>query len=289
MFNIYYTLAKPGIVYGNIITVVAGFFLAVTSVIDWELFVFTLFGISLVMASGCVFNNILDRDIDALMERTRNRAFSQGLISVRGAVLYGLMLGITGTLVLYFFVNTRATIMALLGFFAYVVLYTMWSKRSSVHGTLIGSISGAIPPVVGYVAVTNTFDLGVFLLFLMLCFWQMPHSYSIALYRLEDYARVDIPVLPVKKGIFITKVHILLYSMLFSITALLLAEFGYAGDWYAGATFVLCILFLALGSKGFAAPDHKEWARTMYLFSVVLLTFLCVMIVVEKLVVYWTP
>lgn len=285
MLKTYYTITKPGIIYGNAITVIAGFFLASPGGVDWGLLAWTLVGISLVMASGCVANNIIDRDIDALMERTKARALARGEVSVQSAAIYSMVLGVLGALVLALWVNMLALLVALGGLFAYVVLYSLWGKRRTVHGTLIGSMSGAVPPVVGYVAVANMLDLGALILFLMLCFWQMPHSYGIALYRLEDYARAGVPVLPVRKGIRVTKVHTLVYILLFSFAAFSLTVFGYAGYWYARIVLALGALWVAFAVLGFRVGDEKRWARRMYLSSIIILTTLSLVIVAEKLVV----
>src|SRR3989442_676200 len=145
----YYQLTKPGLVYGNAVAVIAGFALASRGNFNFTLFLETLIGISLVMASGCVFNNYIDRDIDAVMERTKDRALVIGAVSGRGTLVYGTLLGALGFLALALWTNLLTVIVALTGFFFYVVLYTILSKRRSVYGTVIGSVSGAVPPVVG--------------------------------------------------------------------------------------------------------------------------------------------
>jgi protoheme IX farnesyltransferase len=232
LFKTYYQLTKPGIIYGNILTAAAGFFLASRGHLEPLLLVATLMGIALVMASGCVFNNYIDRDIDALMERTKNRALVLGLVSPYHALWYGAVLGILGAIILFLFTNILAGMTALFGLFAYVVLYSLWTKRTSVYGTLVGSISGAVPPVVGYIAVSHVFDLGVFIIFTILVFWQMAHSYAIAIYRLNDYGNAHIPVLPVKKGIAVTKKDMAIYVVLTTLAMLSLAIFKYAGSVY---------------------------------------------------------
>ncbi|KKU81409.1 MAG: Protoheme IX farnesyltransferase [Parcubacteria group bacterium GW2011_GWA1_47_8] len=277
----YYQLTKPGIIYGNAIAVVAGFFLASKGDISWWLLLATLAGISLIMASGCVFNNYIDRDIDRLMERTKNRALARGAASLRGAVIYGTFLGLTGVLVLIAYTNFLTILVALAGLFVYVVAYSLWFKRHSVHGTLVGSISGAVPPVVGYVAVTGSLDLGVIILFLILALWQMPHSYAIALYRLDDYIAAGIPVLPVKKGARVTKIHMLVYIVLFTFATLALTAFGYMGYVYAVVLSVLGAVWLGLCAKGIKTLDDKLWARNMFIFSIVVLVVFCIMVAVD--------
>ncbi len=188
------SLTKPGIIVGNLFTLIAGFFLAVAhhraniNNIPLNIYLYcliTIFGISFVIASGCVFNNYIDQDIDSRMQRTKNRVLVKKLISNKIAIVYAFILGLIGLFLLYFFTNKLAFSLALFGFIIYLFIYTMIFKRTSVYGTLIGSMSGAVPPVVGYCAITNSFDIGAIILFAMLSFWQMPHSFAIAIYYLQ--------------------------------------------------------------------------------------------------------
>ena len=197
MLKRYLLVTKPGIIFGNLISVVGGFFLSSKGSLELDLFLATLVGVSLVIASGCVFNNYIDRDIDCLMERTRNRVLVQGLIGPRATLGYATGLGIVGVALLYW-VNPLSAALGGLGFVVYVGLYTLWLKRRSVYGTLVGSLSGATPPVIGYCAVSNEFDSGALILLLIFSLWQMPHSYAIAIFRFKDYQAAAIPVLPVK-------------------------------------------------------------------------------------------
>lgn len=276
----YFSITKPGIIGGNAITVVAGFLLASRGDIDWWLLVATLGGLSLVVASGCVFNNYIDRDIDALMERTKNRALVRGTITPRGAIVYGSALAVLGLCALVFYTNLLTTAMAVLGLFVYVVVYSLWLKRSSVHGTIVGSISGAMPPVVGYLAVSREIDLGAVILFFILALWQMPHSFAIAIYRLEDYTKAGIPVLPVKKGIVITKIQTLIYVALFVMATFALPVFGYAEYEYLLAMVILGIGWLGLSASGYYFKNNRLWARNMFVYSIAILVVFSVMIAI---------
>lgn len=266
----YYQLTKPGIIYGNALPAIAGFFLASQGHINVWLLVSMLLGTSLIIASACVFNNYIDRNIDKKMHRTKNRALVIGSISAQNAIVYASILGIVGVLILTLFTNLLTVGVGLIGFFNYVVLYGI-TKRRSIHGTIIGSISGATPPVAGYVAVTNHFDLGALLLFLVLIFWQMPHFYAIAIYRLKDYATAGIPVLPVRKSIVITKVHMLFYLLAFVITALLLTLFKFTGYTYLVIIALLGFTWLGFGVHGFWTKDTERWARQMFFFSLIII------------------
>lgn len=247
------------------------------------MFLYTLLGIALVIASGCVFNNFIDRDIDKLMERTKNRASAKGLVSGLFLILYAALLGILGTLVLGFSTNILTMVIAWIGLFFYVILYSLYFKRNSVYGTLIGSVSGAVPPVVGYCAATNNFDLGAVILFLILCFWQMPHSYAIAIYRFKDYAAAKIPVLPVKKNIKAAKVSMLIYTILFILAVVSLYIFSYANWIYLTIGLGVSLYWLYLVAAGFKIKsqelqDNFLWAKKVFLFSIINITVLSVMI-----------
>jgi heme o synthase len=273
----YYLLTKPGIILGNLFTVGAGFLLASRGEINVLLFIATLLGLTFIMASACVFNNYIDRKVDKKMERTKNRAIAMGLISGSNAILFAIFLGTTGCIILLTFTNMLTVVVASIGFFVYVVLYSFW-KCHTIYGTAIGSIAGAVPPVVGYCAVSNHFDLGALVLFTMIVLWQMPHFMAIAIYHFEDYTRADIPVLPVKKGIFRTKIHMLVYIMAFIPAAIMLTYFGYTGYTYLIVTASLGLAWLGLSIKGFNSSDDILWGRRMFHWSLVLIAAICIII-----------
>ncbi|MEI6477770.1 MAG: heme o synthase [bacterium] len=273
----YYVLAKPGIIYGNLITALAGFFLASDGHIQFGVLLAMAVGTSLVMGSGCVFNNYMDRRIDALMARTKQRALVTKTISKGAALTYGTVLGFLGAAILAYWTNPLAASVAVAGWILYVLVYGI-AKRRTVHGTLIGSISGAVPPVIGYVAVSNRLDLAAFLLFLMLVFWQMPHFYGIAMYRLHDYAEAKIPVLPVVKGMRAAKVQSLVYIILFGLAAASPTIYGYTGYIYLAVMAVLSLAWLRVALTDFNGKFDAVWGRKVFRFSLVLITALSVMI-----------
>ena len=277
----YLNLAKPGIVFGNLISVTGGFFLASRGDANLALYLATALGVSLVIASGCVFNNYIDRDIDQKMERTRNRVLAQGLVSPAHAIVYAIALGVAGVAVLYAATNTLAVMLVLMGFVVYVGLYSLWLKRGSVYGTLVGSLSGAAPPVVGYCAVSNEFDAGAAILLLIFSLWQMPHSYAIAIFRFNDYQAANIPVLPVIKGISAAKRQIVLYIAAFVVATLMLTLSGYAGYSYFVVAALSGAYWLWMGVSGYKAVDDRVWARKLFTFSIVTITMLSVMMSVD--------
>ncbi len=273
----YFLLTKPGIIFGNVITASGGFFLASKGQIDFELFFATLLGLSLIMASACVFNNYIDRKMDRKMRRTQHRVLVKGLLPIRNVILFAILLFFLGTFLLAFLTHLLALITALLGFFIYVVIYS-FSKYRSVHATLIGSIAGAVPVVVGYLAASFSFDIGAFILFVMMATWQMPHFFSIAMYRIEDYAAASIPVLPLKKGTYATKVQMLFYILAFMSASLMLTVFGYAKYPYLIIMALLSFIWLWLCLKGFSCDNESVWARQMFRFSLIVVTMFSFMI-----------
>lgn len=278
----YYLITKPGIILGNLITFAGGFLLASKGHIELALFFETLLGLALIMASACVFNNYIDRKIDSVMERTKNRALVIGLIPESKAIAFAVALGLIGAFVLLFFTNLLTLAVAAIGFFVYVVLYSLW-KGHTIYGTAIGSIAGAVPPVVGYCAVSNRIDLGSFILFAMLVLWQMPHFFSIALYHFDDYAAAKIPVLPLVKGILRTKVHMVLYILAFICSIVSLTLFEYAGKSFLIVSTLLSFIWLLICLQGFSRENNQQWGRDMFYYSLCLITGVCLMISFERL------
>jgi protoheme IX farnesyltransferase len=275
MIKTYYQLAKPGIIYGNAVTALAGFFVALHSHAEvgqwrwWLLLIAILVGLSLVMGGACVFNNYLDRDIDLKMERTKSRATVTGQISKRNTLIYGGALVALGLAVLYFFTNPTTLLVALIGVIVYVAIYTP-SKRLTMHSKLIGSIAGATPPLVGYCAVTGRIDLGAMAVFLIFALWQMPHFYAIAIYRADDYVAAGLPTVPGRKGTHRAVEDILFFIIFFIVAAVLLAVIGLAGNLYLAIVLPLGAGWLWLGVQGLRAPlDARAWSRKMFLFSLV--------------------
>jgi protoheme IX farnesyltransferase len=285
MLKKYYSLTKPGVLYGNVITGVAGFLLAAGhfKTFNLVLFIATIMGMTLVIASACVLNNVLDQDIDRIMERTKKRAIASGEIPSRNATLLSVVLGISGIAILALWVNWLVVGIGVVGFIVYVWLYGALSKRLSIHGTLVGSISGAAPILAGYCAVSNTIDVGAILVFLILFFWQFPEFYSIAIYRHDEYKAAHIPVMPIVKGVKSTKIQIFIYTIAFVVTTLLLTPFGYTGWIYFVIMAGLGGWWIRLGAQGLQAKNADAWARQMFHFSLIILLALSVLLALGSL------
>jgi len=282
LLKAYYYLAKPGIIYGNLITAAAGFLLAAKLDVDWWLLLALLGGTTGVIGSACVFNNIMDRDIDSRMARTKKRALASGKISPLAALIYGKILGVAGFLVLAIFTNWLVFGIEFVALIFYVFIYG-WAKRTTSFSTLVGTVPGAAPPVAGYCAVTNHLDGGALILFLILVFWQMPHFYGIALYRYKDYKAAKLPVMSVSHGALSTKIQTLGYIVAFLAAIAALKIFGYAGYAYLVVVGLLGLAWLGLGLRDFNSEDDARWGRKIFLFSLIVNVGFSIMIGADAL------
>jgi len=261
-------LTKPRILLLNLIAAFGGCWIASRWSADWKLLLWMLLGTTLTMASSCVLNNVWDYKLDRKMDRTRERPLATGRIHRKSALAYGLVLGLVGETVLFGKVGALCGWLGLIGMFVYVVIYTMWLKRTSTWSTSIGGISGAMPPVIGYCAYSHTMDMGALLLFALLFLWQPAHFWSLAIRRVEEYRAAGYPLLPVRKGIKRTKLQMIPYVILLLPTVLLIYGLGYSGIVF------LIIALLASGVwgwhtvHGITAVNDGAWARTNFLLSV---------------------
>lgn len=286
----YYRALKPDRTYANVMTTAAGFLFACAWHIDWGLLAATIGGTTLVVLSACAANNCTDRGIDARMPRTRKRPTVTGEVSVWVLATLAVVLGIAGYALLLVYTNWLTVLVGAIAYIDYVVLYG-WSKRTSVHSTLIGTISGAAPLVAGYTAVTGRFDVTALILALIMIFWQMPHFYAIGIFRLADYKAGGLPVWPVVRGIRSTQYWILVYTSLYLCAVLSLALFGHAGAVYAAVSVVLALYWLWLGVRGLRPvgghhsqpQDPVKWARGMFGVSLVVLLVLSASVALSPL------
>ncbi len=269
MFKHYLSLTKPGIIFGNLIAAAAGFLLAAKGQIDWPLFIATMSGVILIVGSGCTFNNYIDRDIDGKMQRTKNRVLVTGRLPVSNALMFASLLGVIGFGLMYQFSNLYALGFGVLGFVVYVGFYSLMYKRTSVFSTAIGSISGACPPVMGYVAVTGQVDSGALILLVAFCLWQIPHSYAIAIYRFNDYQQAKIPVLPIKEGIKAARYHIIVYIIAFVLVSLMLTHQNYVGFLYAAVMTILGGYWAYIAMIEYNETNQQAWGKKMFILSII--------------------
>jgi protoheme IX farnesyltransferase len=236
---------------------------------------------ALVIAAGCVLNNCIDRNMDRKMFRTRNRILARGLMRPAKAVSYGSLLAIAGMTLLWTATNPLCVAVVLGGILIYVGVYSLYLKRRSMYGMLIGSLAGAAPPLAGYCAAGNRFDAGAAILLCIFCLWQITHSYAIAIYRYTDYAAASIPVLPVMRGLPTAKRHILVYMTAFVGATLLLTFGGYTGYRYLGAAVGIGMAWMVLAWAGYRASDNRIWAKKMFISSIVTITVLSIMMTID--------
>lgn len=274
-------ITKPGILRTNLIAVFGGFWLASQWDIDYGKLMLTLLGTVLIMASSCVFNNYFDRELDLKMERTRNRSLPTGRLTPKVVLSYAIILGVLGLIILFSFSGALAGLCGMFGMFVYVIIYTLWLKRSSTWSTSIGGLSGAMPPVIGYVAVTGRMDLGAWLLLAMLFLWQPPHFWALAIRRVEDYRAGGFPLLPVVKGIERTKIQMIPYLVLQIFVPILMYAYGYAGIFYLTVSLILSVLWLYYALKGFRAKNTDAWAKKVFLYSINYLSLSFILMILD--------
>ncbi|MEC0182128.1 heme o synthase [Paenibacillus peoriae] len=277
------TVTKPGILRTNLVAAFGGFWLASQWDVDYIKLILTLLGTMLIMASSCVFNNYFDRELDMKMERTRNRSLPTGRLTPTTVLSYAIILGIAGLVVLFSFSGFKAGLLGILGMFVYVGIYTLWLKRSSTWSTSIGGISGAMPPVIGYVAVSGRIDMGAWLLFALLFLWQPPHFWALAIRRVEEYRAAGFPLLPVVKGIHRTKIQMIPYIVLLIPVPILMYAYGYAGMIFMIVSVLLSVLWAFYAFKGFTIKEEEtdSWAKKVFFFSINHLTLSFLLMIVD--------
>ncbi len=284
----YLKLIKHGIILGNLVPVIAGFCLglSLTHTSDVILLLWTLFGLSLVIASATIINNIIDRDIDQKMTRTQNRPLINGDIKLSQAIILAILSGLCGFMILYYKVNLIAGNLALIGFIDYVLLYSLIFKRHSSYSILIGSISGAIPPLVGYVAVSEQLDLTMLYLFIIFSSWQVIHSYAIALYRREDYQKANIPMPP----LFMTRNRVqqqmLGYTFIMFVAVLLLIFTTF----YFIIPQIGAIIIMVYWLGSIIAPIRRStegWGKEQFLNSLWVIMALCFFSMIDRGMLFW--
>jgi heme o synthase len=279
------SLIKVGIVNSNMITTFTGLWLALyftnqSFLNNLDLVLYTLIGSSLIIAGSCVINNFIDRDIDHLMERTKGRPTVTGRVAPSKVIFLGVLFISLGTVFLAMTTLT-AVLIGLIGVFSYVYLYTIWSKRQYVSNTIIGSISGAVPPLIGWAAIDANLDPVAWYLFLIMFIWQPPHFYALAMRRVEEYRAAGIPMLPVVKGFEVTKKHIMFWVAALLPLPFLLSSLGIPFLILATA---LNIGWLALGIYGYKKKDEIKWATSMFVYSLQYLTIMFVAMVIVTLI-----
>ena len=283
LFYQYLELCKPRVVTLIVFTAVVGMFLAVPS---WPPLIPLLagtLGIGLAASSAAAINHLLDHRIDAKMARTKRRPLASGKLTEKNVLIFALCLGMLAMTVLVIWVNLLTAILTFLSLIGYAIVYTVWLKRATPQNIVIGGAAGAAPPVLGWTAVTGSLDPQALLLFLIIFIWTPPHFWALAIYRKDEYALVDIPMLPVTHGTTFTRLQILLYTVLLVIVTTLPFLTHMSGVVYLAGVSVLNIGFLWYALRMMISKDILLPMYT-FAFSITYLMVLFVFLLVDHYV-----
>lgn len=270
LFREYLQLTKPRVVALLVFCAVIGMFLAVPGIPPWRALVYGTLGIWLASSSAAAFNHLIDERIDKLMARTARRPLATGALKPRQVLIFAILLGVVSMLVLALLVNGLTAWLTFGGLIGYALVYTAYLKRATPQNIVIGGLAGAIPPVLGWTAVTGALHPFALQMCLIIFVWTPPHFWALAIFRRDDYARAEIPMLPVTHGVRYTRWNILLYTILLIIVSLLPAFTGYSGLIYLGGAVVLGIGFLYYAIRMMNPPDEYFAMRT-FKYSIIYL------------------
>lgn len=276
----YYEMTKPKVVMLLLLTAVVGMALAVDGALDIQLLIAGLTGIGLLSSAAAVINHVVDRKIDIQMARTHNRPVPNGRVSPKRALIFALALGLVGYVVLELWVNRLTALLTLASLVGYAVIYTMYLKRATPQNIVIGGLAGAAPPLLGWTSMTGEVHPHSLLLVLIVFVWTPPHFWALAVHRVEDYAKADIPMLPVTHGVEFTKTSILLYTIMLFVVCLLPYLVGMSGVIYLLGVTVLNAMFLYYAWKMKFASDKKT-AMATFKFSIIHLMVLYIVLLVD--------
>ena len=273
-WNQYYNLTKPKVVFLIVFTAMVGMLLAAEGAVPIDVFVFGLLGIGLAAASGAAINHVVDEHIDRIMERTRNRPLVSGELDQKSALIFALAIGALGILMLVLFVNLLTAILTFFSLVGYALIYTMYLKRATPQNIVLGGAAGAAPPLLGWTAVTGSVDTEALLLFLIIFVWTPPHFWALAIRRREEYAKADIPMLPVTHGVLFTKIQILLYTVLLVVVTMMPFIVQMSGLIYLAGALALGVGFLYYAIKLYRDEQPNAIAMKTFGYSIFYLSLL---------------
>jgi|TARA_B110000263_G_scaffold249884_1_gene269057 protoheme IX farnesyltransferase len=263
-----------------ILTSLVGMFLAVPGMVDLNVLILGNLGIALVASSGAVVNHLIDRKIDLKMKRTHNRPLPQGRVNITQTIAFGLGIGIAGMAILLFWVNPLCAWLTLASFVGYAFIYTGYLKHATPQNIVIGGLSGAMPPLLGWSAVTGTIESDALILVLIIFAWTPPHFWALAIQRKAEYAKSGVPMLPVTHGEHVTKIHILLYTAILVIVSVFPFFSGMSGLLYFVSALLLGAGFLAWSTLLMFIPKPTT-AMATFRYSIIYLALLFVSLVVD--------
>lgn len=276
----YHEMTKPKVVMLLLLTALVGMCLATESWVPWQPLLLGLIGIGMLSSSAAVINHVVDRRIDAQMARTFNRPVPKGKISPQRALVFAALLAVVGYGMLDVFVNRLTALLTLASLVGYAFIYTMYLKRATPQNIVIGGLAGAAPPLLGWTAVTGEIHPYPLLLVLIVFTWTPPHFWALAIHRVKDYARADVPMLPVTHGVRFTKTSVLLYTILLTLVCLMPYLVGMSGVIYLLGSTALNMGFLYYAWKlKYAAQENT--AMKTFTYSIVHLMVLFVVLLVD--------
>ena len=264
----YYELTKPRVVMLIVFTAIVGMFLSVPGWPGVMPLVFGTLGVGLAASSAAVYNHVLDARIDIQMMRTMGRPLPQGKLTEKSALVFATALCIISMLILALLVNPLTAILTFVSLIGYAVVYTVWLKRATPQNIVIGGAAGAAPPILGWTAVTNEVEAAALLMFLIVFVWTPPHFWALAIARKEEYAKVDIPMLPVTHGEAYTRLNILLYTILLVLVTVLPYLIGMSGLIYLLVALVLGVRYLWFSIRMYREPEEQELPMQSFKFSI---------------------
>jgi protoheme IX farnesyltransferase len=276
----YYDITKPKVVALLVLTALVGMSLSVPGAIPWPLLIISMLGIGLLSSAAAAINHIVDERIDAIMGRTHNRPLPNGLITQTNAIIFAFVLALSGFIMLYLWVNPLTAWLTFSGLVGYSFVYTLYLKRATPQNITIGGLAGAIPPLLGWTAMTNEIHPNALLLVLLVFTWTPPHFWALAIHRKDDYAKVNIPMLPVTHGIDFTKTQILLYTILLFIVGLLPYLVGMSNWLYLIGAVTLNLAFFVYAWKLKFNADENT-AMDTFKFSIIHLMLLFVFLLAD--------
>jgi protoheme IX farnesyltransferase len=276
----YYELCKPRVVYLMILTSLVGMFLAVPGMVPLDVLILGNLGIALVAASGAVVNHLIDRKIDIKMARTHNRPVAQGRVDPMQAAMFALTIGVAGMAIMLIWVNALSAWLTLASFIGYAFIYTGYLKHATPQNIVIGGLAGAMPPLLGWSAVSNTVDPNAVILVLIIFAWTPPHFWALAIHRKDDYANSGVPMLPVTHGERVTKIHILVYTLILIATSTLPYFSGLSGLTYLAVALLSGAGFLYYACKLMFRPAASTPMDT-FRYSIVYLAILFVALMID--------
>jgi len=276
----YLDLCKPKVVALIVFTAMVGMLLAVPGMVPIDLFVLGSIGIGLAAASAAAINHYIDRKIDAEMARTRKRPLPTGHLKGWQVLSFAATLGVIAMALLWFLVNPLTAVLTLASLVGYAIIYTVFLKRATPQNIVIGGAAGAAPPVLGWAAITGEVHPHALLLFLIIFTWTPPHFWALAIHRREEYAKVDMPMLPVTHGVNFTGWHIIFYTVLLLLVTLLPWLTGMSGLLYLASAVILGVAFLAYTIALKRNPDSR-WPMKTFGFSITYLILLFAALMVD--------